>query len=96
MDNRESESESWEADIVAPLKGDRFLELCWLFAFLWREEAIISDVPGVIAHPAAGEITTKSVHSGPVLQPPICKQEKESIQGGLQKQWPIIKRAVPG
>jgi len=34
MDNRESESESWEADIVAPLKRDRFLELCWLFAFL--------------------------------------------------------------
>lgn len=59
-----TKSESCEAD-VAPQKRDRFLELCWLLAFLRREEAIISDVTEVVTQPAAGEITTKSVNSSP-------------------------------
>lgn len=73
-------------DIVDALRRDRFLEPRWLLAFLRGEEAIISDLTGVITQPAAGEITTNSVNRGTALQPPVCKQEKESVQGGLQKQ----------
>ena len=64
-------------DIVDALRRDRFLEPRWLLAFLRGEEAIISDLTGVITQPAAGEITTNSVNRGTVLQPALCKQEKE-------------------
>lgn len=73
-------------DIVDALRRDRFLEPCWLLAFLRGEEAIISDMTGVTTQPAAGEITTSSVNRGMALQPPIWKQEKESVQRSLQKQ----------
>jgi len=72
-------------DIVDALRRNRFLESRWLLAFLREEQAIISDLAGVTTQPAAGEITTNSVNMGTVLQPPVCKQEKESVQGGLQK-----------
>lgn len=73
-------------DIVDALRRDRFLEPLWLLSFLRGEEAIISDLTGAITQPAAGEITTNNVNRGTGLQPPVCKQEKESVQGGLQKQ----------
>lgn len=73
-------------DIVDALRRDRFLAPRWLLALLGGGEAILSDLTGVITQPAAGEITTNSVNRGTVLQPPVCKHEKESVQGGLQKQ----------
>lgn len=73
-------------DIVDALRRDRFLEPCWVLTFLRGKEAIISNLTGVITQPAAGEITTSSVNRGTMLQPPVCKQERESVQGGLQMQ----------